>query len=466
MLSTTMIRPASSPLKPLLLIVLAAVSMRCQVNKRGLAVPSGEGGAGGEGTGGAIDTTGADAQTDGPQGSGGAQGSPDAWLGADSQASATDGNAFNAAEVPVAEGPTGLGGTAGTGGLDGGPTTTSTGGAGASGGSTGPRFSADASSSEPTLPIGPDSRVTDEPFQVGLDDGPASGPDLLEDGPPEVGVDLLEDAGHDSSPDRPAPPADLVDTAPPSPDTAPDAPADSGPKLTLLWRDEFDGDLNSGVDLTKWSYANWPARTVNNEEQQYTDRRQNVFLDGDGHLVLRALISSSQSAKYTSGRIDTSGKLPVKNGRIEVRAKLPAGRGSFPGIVMLGTGGTWPQAGEIALMEQNGQPKDKGSVYVSAYADGSPGSGDREKVSYTFLETAAPSTDFHVYSVDWYTDHLVFQVDGNEVMRTSFDSSSPFYTTPEYIVLNLAIGGTFGGTVDPNAFPMDMLVDYVRVYSF
>ena len=87
-------------------------------------------------------------------------------------------------------------------------------------------------------------------------------------------------------------------------------------------------------------------------------------------------------------------------------------------------------------------------------------------MKYTFASTTTASSDFHVYSVDWYADHIVFQVDDIEIARTTFATSSPFYTIPEYLILDLALGGTMGGTIDNNAFPMDMIVDYVRVYSF
>jgi len=94
------------------------------------------------------------------------------------------------------------------------------------------------------------------------------------------------------------------------------------------------------------------------------------------------------------------------------------------------------------------------------------GADDTGNVKYTFPDATTASLDFHVYSLDWYTDHIVFQVDGTEITHTTFAASSPFYSIPEYLILDLALGGTMGGTINPNAFPMDMVVDYVRVYSF
>jgi hypothetical protein len=243
-----------------------------------------------------------------------------------------------------------------------------------------------------------------------------------------------------------------------------DLVGDGGTPMTLIWSDEFEGSANTGVDATKWSYVTWDPGQVNNEAQKYTSRLQNVFQDGSGHLVLRGLNTPYAGNMYTSGRIESNGHFSFKFGRVEVSAKLPAGIGSFPGIIALGTSGTWPQCGELALVEQYGQ--DKSWFYTSANAGTAVGSGSTGNVKYTFPNATTASNDFHVYSLDWYSDHIVFQVDGIEITRTTFATSSPFYTVPEYLVLDLALGGNMGGIIDSSAFPMDMVVDYVRVYSF
>jgi len=130
----------------------------------------------------------------------------------------------------------------------------------------------------------------------------------------------------------------------------------------------------------------------------------------------------------------------------------------------MGTTGSWPQCGQLSLMEQYGL--DKRWFYTSATAGTAIGSGTTGNVKYTFPNDTTASGDFHDYSLDWYADHIVFQVDGIEINRTTFATSSPFYAIPEYLVLDLALGGRMGGDIDANAFPMDMVVDYVRVYSF
>jgi beta-glucanase (GH16 family) len=367
---------------------------------------------------------------------------------------------------PGSGGATGTGGgtESGSGGVDGtgGSTASGSGGAIGAGGSTQSGSGGVDGTGGSTASGSGGAGGNDVYLDAAADEGGA-GADAVESSPePDTAADLAEDW----PPDLPNPPADAQDASEPdSPDRAEDVPSDSAPPLTLFWSDEFDGTANSAVDTSKWSYVTWgPQNGVNNEKQQYTTSTENVYLDGDGHLVLRGLNTPVEGADYTSGRIETKDKFSFKTGRLEVRAKLPAGKGSFPGIVTHGISGSWPQCGAIGLMEQWGQ--EKNWFFASAYTDGSADSGDKRSIRHDFPNATTASTDFHVYSVDWYSDTMIFQVDGEEIMRTTFGTSSPFYTTAQYVILDVAIGGNMGGTIDPNGFPMDMVVDYVRVYSF
>jgi len=242
--------------------------------------------------------------------------------------------------------------------------------------------------------------------------------------------------------------------------------SDTSPNWHLVWSDEFDLGLNSGADTTKWTPATWEPNTVNAELQKYTTRAQNIFHDGKGHLVLRGLHDSWNSDgtvyPYTSGRLQTDGKFQFSFGRVEVRAKLPTGQGSFPAIVLMGTTGDWPQCGEIGMMEQWGQ--DKSWFYCSTYAGGASGDIGNQRVALPDATTL--SSDFHVYALDWYSDHMVFSLDGVPVARSDFNTTSPFFTGTYYLILDVAIGGTMGGTInDAGGFPMDMVLDYVRVHA-
>jgi len=403
------------------LVLAFAGSANCRVDRDGLVSVSGPGTSDGDEAG-----TGPDSQAT-PSGTGG----------------------------QVADSATSLGGTTGSGGRtevgDAAARGDATGvGGGGSGGivtvdgatGTGEVSSAGGGTALDGTTVSPDGAI-DKPIKPSTDAAP---PDLLADTSADAPIDKRTS-------DAPAAPGDACDGA--------DA-MDSGPPMTLIWSDEFNGTANTGIDATKWSYVTWDPGQVNNEVQKYTSRLANVFQDGSGHLVIRALATPYAGDTYTSGRIESKGHFTFRYGRVEVSAKLPAGIGSFPGIIAMGSTGTWPQCGELALVEQYGQ--DKSSFYVSATAGNASDTGN---IRYAFPDaTTSTSSAFHVYSVDWYTDHLVFQVDGNEIARTTFTASSPFATILEYLTLDLALGGNMGGTIDPDAFPMDMVVDYVRVYSF
>jgi beta-glucanase (GH16 family) len=248
--------------------------------------------------------------------------------------------------------------------------------------------------------------------------------------------------------------------------SASDAGFDSGtsPNWHLVWSDDFTLDVSTGVDTTKWTPATSEPGAVNGEKQKYTARAQNLFHDDQGHLVLRGLHDSWRSNgttyPYTSARVQTDSIPQLKFGRVEVRAMLPAGQGSYPAILLMGTTGNWPQCGEVGIMEQWGQ--DKSWLYCSSYSGAA--SDINQKV--TFPNATTLSSDFHVYALEWYSDHMVFFIDGAQVARSNFDKTSPFYTGTFYIILDVAIGGNMGGTIDDaGGFPMDMVLDYVRVYS-
>ena len=429
------------------LALALACSANCRVDSNGLVLVSGAGaGSGGEsGTGTTPDSEST------PSGTGGQDEDGATSLGGTSGSGGAPGldAAAGSGDAPDGGGTSGSGGR-GSGGIITLDCAADTGGASSTGGWTG--LGGDAASGGVQGTGGVDG-TGGSPNPDGAIDKPIS-PGT--DAPPEVLADTSRDVPADKRAiDTPASPGDTRDGV--------DAVrVDSGTPMTLVWSDEFNGTANTGVDATKWSYVTWDPGQVNNEVQKYTSRLANVFQDGSGNLVIRALDTPYAGNTYTSGRIESRGHFAFRYGRVEVNAKLPAGIGSFPGIIAMGSTGTWPQCGELALLEQYGQ--DKSWFYVSATAGGASDTGN---VQYTFPNpNTSTSSDFHVYSVDWYTDHIVFQVDGNEITRMTFTASSPFATIQEYLVLDLALGGTMGGTIDPDAFPMEMVVDYVRVYSF
>ena len=260
-----------------------------------------------------------------------------------------------------------------------------------------------------------------------------------------------------------------IDSAPPLPET-------NMEDWTLVWNDEFDRDA---IDDQKWNKLLWRPGWVNNESQAYTDRDTNLFI-GDGKLVIRGLIEPGYSgtdytgtdynADFTSGRVNTAGLATWTYGRFDIRAKLPKGNGSWPAIWMLGSNiatAGWPHCGEIDIMEHVGY--DDGNIHASIHTTDYNHMIGTQKSGQVTTPTATDS--FHVYSLEWDSTYIRYLVDNEPYFFIYNDSDGdedkwPFNHS-HYVILNLAVGGDWGGVqgIDPNAFPMEMEVDYVRVFK-
>lgn len=229
----------------------------------------------------------------------------------------------------------------------------------------------------------------------------------------------------------------------------------------LLWSDEFDG---ASLDTSVWNFElgdGCPALCGwgNNERQFYT--KSNHRLE-EGKLIITARRDSSG---YTSTRITTKGKREFQYGRIEARAKLPVGKGVWPAFWMLGSNiseAGWPRCGEIDILEYVG--REPGQVFTSLHtADSHGNTVNTQKTLFEGIEEG-----FHTYAAEWTAERIAFFVDGQLVYTFEPEQRTeevwPF-DQPFYLLLNLAIGGNFGGPeVDDGIFPQEFVVDYVRVY--
>ena len=235
----------------------------------------------------------------------------------------------------------------------------------------------------------------------------------------------------------------------------------------LVWSDEFD--RSGAPDPSKWGYEEGFLR--NQEAQYYTrDRRENARVE-DGMLVIEGrkeafLGQDGKHASYTSASLTTQGKANWTYGRLEVRAKLPAGKGVWPAIWMLGENIPsvgWPKCGEIDIMEFVGN--DPAAIHGTVHYS----QGGQHASSGGTTPIVNPGAGFHVYAVDWMRDRIDFFFDGKKyhtfpVGPAGIGSDNPF-NKPQYLILNLALGGTWGGTVDQAALPQKFYIDYVRVYQ-
>ncbi len=243
---------------------------------------------------------------------------------------------------------------------------------------------------------------------------------------------------------------------------APETPGD----YTLVWSEEFAVD---GLpDPATWSYETGLIR--NQEAQYYTAGRPENARVENGCLVIEARKEDYADAHYTSASVNTLGKREFFRGKLEVRAKIPTGRGSWPAIWMMGTNITtvgWPECGEIDVMENVGYEPD--TIYATVHTPGSvndPGKVERGG----HIDIPFPFDDFHVYAVEWQDDVLDFYCDGTKYFTYQKNASYSSYwrfDRPFYLLLNLAIGGTWGGAqgIDDTIFPLTYSIDYVRYYE-
>lgn len=225
----------------------------------------------------------------------------------------------------------------------------------------------------------------------------------------------------------------------------------------LVWEDNFDVD--GAPDPASWTFdlGNGVNGWGNNEVQNYTNNPDNVIVE-DGMLKITARKVGNE---FTSARVKSQGLFEFTYGRVEVRAKIPEGGGTWPAIWMLGANFetiTWPASGEIDIMEHVGNNPNTilGTLH---YPGVSPGAGDSASI---FVPNA--TTEFHNYIIEWRTDGIFFLVD--DTMYHSFvnDPSTPF-NLDFFFILNVAMGGTLGGTIDPAFTSATMEIDYVKVYQ-
>lgn len=267
----------------------------------------------------------------------------------------------------------------------------------------------------------------------------------------------------------------------------------------LVWSDEFTGD---SIDRTKWDFdlgngffsydANtWIGGWGNGELQCYTKEPENASVK-DGMLHIRAIKESYQGCGYTSARLksrkrDGSTLFNKRYGRFEIRAKLPTGQGVWPALWMLPQDevyGTWASSGEIDILEARGQEPNKilGTLHYGSRWPANRHSGK----DYLFPRSGSIA-DFHIYALEWepgamrwYVDGQLYQTqsswwstskvsEGKGVVPVNEAEMNPWpapFDRPFYLVMNVAVGGQFLGNPSPTtAFPVEMLVDYVRVYD-
>lgn len=244
--------------------------------------------------------------------------------------------------------------------------------------------------------------------------------------------------------------------------------APAGPAAgDVVWADEFDGPAGSPPDPSAWTYRTGGA-WGDGELQHYRDSTDNAALDGDGHLVITArrggegLSCWYGACDYTSARLDTAGKVERAYGRFEARIRIPTGQGIWPAFWLLGndldTVG-WPASGEIDVMEHIGSEPDRIVGYLH-------GPGHDVGGGHTLPQGEAFADDFRTYAVEWTPQRITWFVDDVEFHSAARSDvgGTWVYDHPFFVVLNVAVGGSWPGAPDAStSFPQRMVVDHVRI---
>lgn len=228
----------------------------------------------------------------------------------------------------------------------------------------------------------------------------------------------------------------------------------------LVWEENFDQNT---LDTTRWSKI--PRGTA--DWQNYMTDFDSCYSFQDGNLVLRGINNTtlkSDTAHFLTGGVWTKDKVNFRNGRIEIRAKLDEATGAWPAIWMLAQDTKWPDGGEIDIMEHLNFDS---IVYQTIHTHYSyvldikePKNGGVNKIN---------RNDYNIYGLEMYPDSLVFSVNGNHTftyprIKTDKEGQFPF-NAPFYLLIDMQLGGSWVGGVDPEELPVEMKIDWVRFYQ-
>ncbi len=248
---------------------------------------------------------------------------------------------------------------------------------------------------------------------------------------------------------------------------------DSQGGYELVWSDEFDYEGLPSEE--KWVFESGDGCPHicgwgNNEEQYYTDKRLENARVKEGMLIIEAHKEPYKTREYSSAKLLSKGTGDWQYGKFLIKAKLPEGRGTWPAIWMLPTlerGLKWPMDGEIDIMEHVGY--DQGKVHGTIHTEAFNHMKGTHKSGQIQVETVAE--EFHEYGLEWTPEKLTWLFDGEKYFEVQNPKASkeewPFNEAPFHLILNIAVGGNWGGKegIDDSIWPQRLEVDYVRVYQ-
>ncbi len=268
------------------------------------------------------------------------------------------------------------------------------------------------------------------------------------------------------------------------------------PSGTLVWSDEFTntGTANVLPSTTNWTYDTGFQCCGNDEQETYcaagsstspcSTSNPNAYIAPGGGLNIVA--EQPSTGVYTSARLKTQGLFSFQYGRIEAKMMLPESQAMWPAFWLLGNSIAtinWPGCGELDVMEHidgnntpfggpgNGAPP--GFDWIAGSVHGGTSSNE-ENGSEQYHPTGFSAAAWHTYGMIWTKGEIQYYVDDPSNIYATYKSTDsawsptpwPFDAGPEFIIMNLAVGGSWPGNVDSTTvLPSTMQVQYVRIYT-
>ena len=233
----------------------------------------------------------------------------------------------------------------------------------------------------------------------------------------------------------------------------------------LVWEDDFN--QSECLDTATWSKIprgkpEW-AKCMSSDVRCYDVR--------DGQLILKGIINPdtlTDASPYLTGGVSTKNKRPFYQGKLEIKAKFGNARGAWPAIWMKPYEESqykWPSGGEIDIMEHLNADT---IIYQTVHSNYTHHLGIKENPPHSGKVRIHPN-DYNIYGVEMTPDSLVFSVNGQRTfaypkIETDQEGQYPF-DKPYYLLIDMQLGGSWVGKVDPADLPIEMAVEWVRYYK-
>lgn len=231
----------------------------------------------------------------------------------------------------------------------------------------------------------------------------------------------------------------------------------------LVWEDDFDGKT---LDTTRWSKIPRGKSDWNRHMSDYDA----LYSVQSGNLVLRGIHNNNavpnDTAPYLTGGVFTKDKKTFGFGRLEIKAKLNGATGAWPAFWMLPRDAKWPAGGEIDIMERLSYDE---YIYQTVHSSYTHTLGKKDNPVSSVIASIRPY-DYNVFALEKYPDSLVFFVNNTRTktyprIETTEEGQFPFSEQEFYLLLDMQLGGSWVGAVDPNTLPVEMQIDWVRFYE-